>query len=264
MSLFEALGYKLARLVPLDRAVPFVCAFTHYLSTSLLCSSMSQEIDLEGKSQYSHTIDRSTLRDSSASYPQKEKVDIYYELEAPLPGPISPSETVSRYHLHAQDDIPDGGLRAWLVVLGVRSLLFAISQWAADELYFSVHVQSSQRERLVLHAVALLQSWNHRFFMLIMLYRFGYVNSFGVSEPPNLTRLQVFIVILDGSLFKVFQEYYESILLKGTSPSTMYVISVLSESCFLFFGHLILPASSAWIGSTQVRVLIECSSAEAN
>jgi hypothetical protein len=95
---------------------------------------MSQEIDLEEKSQYSHTIDRSTLRDSSlpvdssASDPQKEKVDIYCELEAPLPT----LETVTVYHLHAQDDFPDGGLRAWLVVLGVGSLLFAISRWAAD------------------------------------------------------------------------------------------------------------------------------------
>ena len=113
---------------------------------------MSQEIDLEGKSQDSHTIDRSTLRDSSASYPQKEKVDVYCELEVPVSGPLSPSETA--YRLHAQDDFPDGGLRAWLVVLGVRSLLFAISQWVADELYSSVHVQFSQRERLF--AVALL------------------------------------------------------------------------------------------------------------
>jgi hypothetical protein len=113
---------------------------------------MSQEIDLEGKSQYSHTIDSSTLRDSSASYPQKEKVDIYCELEAPFSGPLSPSETV--YHLHAQDDFPDGGLRAWLVVLGVRSLLFAISRWVADEQYSSVLVQLSQRELLC--AVALL------------------------------------------------------------------------------------------------------------
>ena len=70
-------------------------------------------------------------------------------------------------------------------------------------------------------------------------------------------------MVLDGSLFQVFQEYYETVLLKGTSPSAMYVIS---ESCFflfLFFGHPILPVSSAWIGSTQVRVLIVCSSAEA-
>jgi hypothetical protein len=88
------------------------------------------------------------------------------------------------------------------------------------------------------------------------------VNSFGVSEPPIFMGLQVFIVVLDHrSLFQVFQEYYESILLKGTSPSTMYVI--YDGIMFLFFGHPILPASSAWIGSTQVRVLIEYSSAEA-
>jgi hypothetical protein len=111
---------------------------------------MSQGIDLEGKSQYSHTIDRATLHGSSP-YAQKEQVDIHCELEASFSGPLSPSETV--YHLHAQDDFPDGGLRAWLVVLGVRSLPFAISQWAADGLYFSVHVQFLQRE--LLHAVAL-------------------------------------------------------------------------------------------------------------
>jgi hypothetical protein len=83
-------------------------------------------IDLEEKSQYSHTIDLLTLRDSSASYPQKEKVDVYCEIETPLSSPLSPSETV--YHLHAQDDFPDGGLRAWLVVLGVRScyLLYSV------------------------------------------------------------------------------------------------------------------------------------------
>lgn len=77
---------------------------------------MSQEIDLEGNSQCSHMINLLTLRDLSASYPQKEKMDIYCEVKA---GPLSPSEAV--YHLHAQDDFPDGGLRAWLVVLGVRS-----------------------------------------------------------------------------------------------------------------------------------------------
>jgi hypothetical protein len=112
---------------------------------------MSQEIDLEGKSQYSHTIDRSNLRNSSTSYSQKENVDIYCELEAPCSGSPSPSEMV--YHLHAQDDFPDGGLRAWLVVLGVRLLLLVSGHWAADELYFRVHVQLSQRE--LLYAIAL-------------------------------------------------------------------------------------------------------------
>jgi hypothetical protein len=79
---------------------------------------MSQAKDLEGKNHL-HSIDRSTLRDSSASYPQKEKEDVY--CEDPHPGSLSPSETV--FYLHAQDNFPDGGLRAWLVVLGVRSWL---------------------------------------------------------------------------------------------------------------------------------------------
>lgn len=82
---------------------------------------MSQAMDLEGKNHL-HSIDRSatsTLRDSSASYPQKEKKDVY--CEDPRAGSFSPSETL--YYLHAQDDYPDGGLRAWLIVLGVRSWL---------------------------------------------------------------------------------------------------------------------------------------------
>lgn len=111
--------------------------------------SMSQEINLGGKDQYSHTIDRSTPRDLSVSYPPKGKVDIYCEFTA---GPHPPSETV--HHLHVQDDFPDGGLRAWLVVLGVRYLLFSISHWVVDEQFFSVHVRLSQREPL--HAVVLL------------------------------------------------------------------------------------------------------------
>ena len=81
---------------------------------------MSQANNLEEKSQHLHAIDHSTLRDSSASYPQKEKVDIY--CETPCSDSISPSETV--YYLHAQDNFPDGGLRAWLVVLGVRPCVF--------------------------------------------------------------------------------------------------------------------------------------------
>jgi hypothetical protein len=47
----------------------------------------------------------------------KEKSDFYGE--APRSSPPSSPDLV--YHQHAQDDFPDGGLRAWLVVLGVRS-----------------------------------------------------------------------------------------------------------------------------------------------
>lgn len=104
---------------------------------------MSQEIDLKGKVRYSHTIAHSTPRDLSVSYPPKGKEDVHCESTA---GTLSPSETV--HHLHAQDDFPDGGLRAWLVVLGVRSLLFLVSHWVPDELHFSVHVRLSQRELL--------------------------------------------------------------------------------------------------------------------
>ena len=39
-----------------------------------------------------------------------------------------------------------------------------------------------------------------------------------------------------GTPFQVFQEYYENIVLKGTSPSAMYVIS----KSLLFFGLSIL------------------------
>ena len=56
---------------------------------------MSQEIDLE------------------------EKNDFYSE--GPCSSPHSSPDRDLVYQLHAQDDFPDGGLRAWLVVLGVRS-----------------------------------------------------------------------------------------------------------------------------------------------
>jgi hypothetical protein len=82
---------------------------------------MSQAIDL---SQHLHAIELSTSRDSSASYLQKENGEVQWE--APYPDSSPPSKT--GYNLHAQDDFPDGGLHAWLVVLGVRSL--AIYLWA--------------------------------------------------------------------------------------------------------------------------------------
>jgi hypothetical protein len=83
---------------------------------------MSQVIDL---SQHLHSVELSTSRDSSASYPQgpqKEKGDVYDE--ALSSSSFSPSKTVPVYYLPAQDDFPDGGLHAWLVVLGVRSWLY--------------------------------------------------------------------------------------------------------------------------------------------
>jgi hypothetical protein len=55
---------------------------------------MSQKIDLEGKSN---------------SYSEKSNSSVH-----------STGDLV--YRLHDQNDSPDGGLRAWLVVLGVRYL----------------------------------------------------------------------------------------------------------------------------------------------
>jgi hypothetical protein len=80
----------------------------------------------ERRSQHSHshTIDRLTSRgpsESSASHdshPQKDKEDI--RGEAPYSVSFPPLKTVN--YLHAQDNFPDGGLHAWLVVLGVRFL----------------------------------------------------------------------------------------------------------------------------------------------
>ncbi|KAH9966149.1 MFS general substrate transporter [Russula compacta] len=103
----------------------------------------------------SPTTDLSTFN-SSALHPQKGESES--DVDAPHSKALSPSKMV--YYLHAQDEFPDGGLRAWLVVLGASCAAFAT---------------------------------------------FGYVNAFGV-----------------------FQDYYQNVLLKGTSPSAI-----------------------AWIGSTQ-------------
>ena len=100
-----------------------VCAFKHCLAhAGSARSSMSQVIDL---SQHLHTSELSTSRDLSTSYPQgpqKEKGVVYGE--APSSSSFTSSKTVPVYYLDSQDDFPDGGLRAWLVVLGVCSRLY--------------------------------------------------------------------------------------------------------------------------------------------
>lgn len=63
---------------------------------SASCSSMSQEIDLEEKSGFYGETPCSSSRSSP---------DLVYDL-----------------HGQHDSDFPDSGLRAWLVVLGVRSL----------------------------------------------------------------------------------------------------------------------------------------------
>ena len=72
---------------------------------------MSLESDLEKNSrQRSHTVT------SDDSWLRKEKDDS--EVQCTVISSLSHSEAA--FHLHAQEDFPDGGLRAWLVVLGVR------------------------------------------------------------------------------------------------------------------------------------------------
>ncbi|KAN0116615.1 MFS general substrate transporter [Russula decolorans] len=134
---------------------------------------MSQEIDLE------------------------EKSDFYSE--APCSSPHSSPDLV--YHLHAQDDFPDGGLRAWLVVLGSSCATFST---------------------------------------------FGLVNSFGA-----------------------FQEYYQDVLLKSTSPSTIAWIGSTQTSLVFFpalisgrlfdTGHLHVPLLIASVNLVLCTLLIaEC------
>jgi hypothetical protein len=51
------------------------------------------------------------LGNAPASYPQEEK-GVVVEVLYPPPDPVASQHTL--------DDFPDGGLQAWLVVLGVR------------------------------------------------------------------------------------------------------------------------------------------------
>jgi hypothetical protein len=76
-------------------------------------SAMSQETVLEQKGLQSLVLSR-----SSASYTEEEKCD--KDSEIPCSGSLSAPQT--ECHLQGRDDFPDGGLRAWLVVLGVRLL----------------------------------------------------------------------------------------------------------------------------------------------
>ncbi|KAI0263412.1 MFS general substrate transporter, partial [Gloeopeniophorella convolvens] len=137
----ELFASRLSRTLPLQAAV-----------------NMSRANSLERKSQQSQSFDRSTLHDSEpqarTSHVEKEKGDT--EASA-IPPEVA-------YQRHAADDYPDGGLQAWLVVLGAASVTFST---------------------------------------------FGYVNAWGE-----------------------FQDYYEDIVLRNKSPSTI-----------------------AWIGSVQYSLV---------
>ena len=78
---------------------------------------MSKAVDLRGKTLPFYTISLSSMNNSSVSVLQTEKVDGHSD-EAPCSKSVPIKETMC--HIPAKDDYPDGGLRAWLVVLGVR------------------------------------------------------------------------------------------------------------------------------------------------
>jgi hypothetical protein len=74
------------------------------------CIVQPQGSDFACKSQLSHTVDRQMLGNAPPSYPQEEKGVV--EVPYPPPEAVASQNTL--------DDFPDGGLQAWLVVLGVR------------------------------------------------------------------------------------------------------------------------------------------------
>lgn len=81
---------------------------------------MSQDADLDEKTMWSYVIKRSTVHNFSvASFPRKEESDGNGEA-SPWANIVVSKETDAQ--VPAKDEPPDGGLRAWLVVLGVRPL----------------------------------------------------------------------------------------------------------------------------------------------
>ena len=82
---------------------------------------MSQEADLDQKPMWSYAVKRSAVYNLSvASFPRMKERDGNGEA-SPWASFIASKESVAE--VPTQDKFPDGGLRAWLVVLGVRPSL---------------------------------------------------------------------------------------------------------------------------------------------
>ena len=130
-STINWLGNRWAKL-PVRQRICLVCPAS-------ACSSMSLESDLEkNTTQRLHTA---TSDDSSASWLRKETGNS----DAQCTSSHSLAENAA--DLHALEDFPDGGLRAWLVVLGVR-LWFQVCEPMTD--YISGFMRSF---RYVSHSV---------------------------------------------------------------------------------------------------------------
>jgi hypothetical protein len=83
---------------------------------------MSQEADLDQEAMGPYSINRPTVlyHLSVTSVPRKGESNSKGDA-SPWASFVASKETVDKVPL--QDDFPDGGLRAWLVVLGVRPSL---------------------------------------------------------------------------------------------------------------------------------------------
>lgn len=82
---------------------------------------MSHEADLDQNAMWPYAIKGSAVHNLSvASFPRKKESDGNRE-DSPWASFAASKESVAQ--VPAQDEFPDGGLRAWLVVLGVRPSL---------------------------------------------------------------------------------------------------------------------------------------------
>ncbi|KAI0063412.1 MFS general substrate transporter [Artomyces pyxidatus] len=123
----------------------------------------SDSLDRSSSTLHSPSLDRHADLDP---YLSKEKDDTEVHVVPPPP----PSD----------DDYPDGGLQAWLVVVGG---------------------------------------------LFVTMSTFGYVNAWGVRSPANHP-----LDSTDRIASQAFQDYYENVLLVGTSPSTIAWIGSIQYS----------------------------------
>lgn len=80
---------------------------------------MSQEADIDQKPMWSYAVKRSAVYNLSvASFPRRKESDGDGEA-SPWASFVASKESVAEVPASARDEFPDGGLRAWLVVLGV-------------------------------------------------------------------------------------------------------------------------------------------------
>src|ERR1700761_7538388 len=82
----------------------------------------------------------------------------------------------------------------------------------------------------LLNVSSIQPTFDHSCKILTIPRRCGYANSWGVSRLRyySLTRI-VDAYRSPCYAYQVFQDYYENVLLKGTSPSTMCALSIFKR-----------------------------------